>query len=142
MAMNFYSMNLLLEFSRDKLLEIAERIFGNCKKFSNRWVDCDYQNREVSFNYWPEGKLINISFHFLEEPEKTEGEPFPTARELQPGTIAGVRKFREFASELKKYGIGVTYTTEGRRREKLYSKVMQQAGLRQSPDRDYSWEWR
>ncbi len=144
--MNFYEMSLLLEFTSEKLLEIVKRIFGDCRNYPNlRWTNCKFKNREISFTYHPHAQIVSISFDFLEDPEEFgKPEAFYSARRLQAGTIEGISKVREFAKELKSHGIGIAYTTEGRRREKLYARIMKQAGFKKpdDPSGEWHWEWR
>ena len=140
--MNFYEMSVSMAFSRDKLLEIANRAFGGCKPDYPRYVDCKFSNREVNISYWPEEKAVSVIFSFVSAPEHLAADTFPTGRELQGGTIEGIRKFQAFATELKKYGIGIKYTTEGHRREDLYSKVLKKAGMSAVTTGDQGWIWR
>ena len=125
--MNFYK--LLEEMTKDDILDLATRIFGDCKKRHN--ITCQFENRYIAFSYYPSRSLISVAFNFLEEPERpslTEPTSFTTARELQPGTMTAIRKFEEFASELKKRGVGITYITGGRRLN-LYKRVMEKVGM-------------
>jgi len=129
-AINFHEFLLLEEeFSKQDLLGLAKRIFGGCRYLGN--ITCTFGNRYVAFSYYPHKSLINVSFNFLEQPEHrslTEPTGFATARELQPGTMTAIRKFEEFARELKKRGIGITYITGGRRLG-LYKRVLEKAGM-------------
>lgn len=144
--MNFYEMSLLLEFDAKDVLDLAERIFGHgrCGR-DGREVRCWYSNRGITFTYDSNDRMIDVGFDFIDDPEEISADTLTTARRLQPGTMETIRKFKEFATELKKHGIGIKYRTRGRRID-LYKKVLQQAGMSGTelgPIQHASgWEWR
>ncbi len=128
-------MNFKEYFTGDDLVALATRIFGNCDHISDddpdyEEVHCKFKNRDIEFVYEPENNLVDISFFWIEQPADPRGVEgvISQAGKVQAGTMEGIRKFEEFARELKKRGIGVSYTASGKR-EKIYRKVMQKAGM-------------
>jgi len=147
--MNFHEFLLLEAFTREDLRALATRIFGHCDEWYDYDDDDDYEltcrfkNRKIEFVYYPEERLIEVSFFFADDPTGgVSPDVFTTGRELQSGTMEGIRKFEEFASELRKRGIGVKYETEGMRREDLYKRVMRKAGMTLAGSRGGYWTWR
>ncbi len=139
------------DFTKQDLLALATRIFGQCEKsWEHSWAysaECKFKNRSIELTYRPQDRVVGISFFFLElPPGGASDDVFTTGRELQPGTLEGIRKFEEFAKELKKRGIGIEYETEGSRREELYKKVLQKAGFSAiNPEASIEtgdWRWR
>jgi len=134
--MNFYEMGLLLEFNKEEFMALAERIFGACRESGSNAAICKFKNRNIELDYYHGERLVGISFLWAagERPgEVSAKDPhtYGSGREVQSGTIEGIRKFKEFAQELKKRNIGIIYVALGRR-EKLYDRIMKQAGMRQS----------
>lgn len=140
-------MSLLLEYlTREDLHALATRIFGRCDELGDYddELTCRFKNRRIEFVYDPEEGLVEVSF-FFDQDEPTGGispDVFTTGRELQSGTMEGIQKFVEFARELRKHDIGIKYETEGRRREDLYKRVMQKAGMSSTFSRGGYWTWR
>lgn len=133
--MNFYEF-----FNQGDLLSLTKSIFGNCDVHWLGGIGCDFSNRDILFRYHPDKNSVEISFYFIDDPEEKSQGPYVTGRRLQSGTMAGVRKLQQFATELKKRGIGISYSTQGKRGD-IYKRVLQKAGMSGTTDMG-NWAWR
>lgn len=138
MAMNFY--RLLLEVQSEDIFRLADGIFGDCSRrdYGTGGVVCIFKGREFQFIYFSQSNAVYIAFYFVrgEKPATVSSKDltsYGSGQELQPGTMEGIDRFRKFIGGLKDLGVGVMYTSGGRRKD-LYMKVMQQVGMKKDSE--------